>query len=88
MGRAHTVDVMIAMISTEELEEMDQIMFKQLKNRNNDVNKPKKFIVGIDRSKMKLYNIDPSELENTEEEEEEHPQPKKYQKKDISDWNI
>jgi replicative DNA helicase len=71
MGLPHTADLMLAMISTEELEAANQVMFKQLKNRNNDDNKPKRFIVGIDRSKMKLYNIDPSELESTDEEEDE-----------------
>jgi replicative DNA helicase len=85
MGLAHTVDVMMAMISTEELEEVNQIMFKQLKNRNNDVNKPKRFIVGIDRSKMKLYNIDPSELESAQEEEEEEETPKKN---NTSGWKF
>ena len=47
----------MAMISTEELEGMNQVMFKQLKNRYNDPGKNKRFTVGIDRSKMRLYNI-------------------------------
>ena len=48
------------MISTEELEEMNQIMVKQLKNRYNDPTMNKRFVVGIDRAKMKLYNLEDS----------------------------
>lgn len=56
-GLPATADFMMAMISTEELEQLNQMLFKQLKNRYGDVNKHKKFVVGIDRSKMKLYDI-------------------------------
>ena len=48
---------MIAFISTEQLEKSNQIMIKQLKNRYNDVSTHKRFTVGIDRSKMRLYDI-------------------------------
>lgn len=58
MGLVHTVDLMLALISTEELEDVDQIMIKQLKNRYNDLSKHRKFVVGIDRSKMKLYDLE------------------------------
>ena len=53
-------DLMFALISTEELEDMNQIMVKQLKNRYNDLNMNKRFVVGIDRSKMRLYNVEAS----------------------------
>jgi len=78
------------MISTEELEQANQIMMKQFKNRNNDVNNPRRFIVGIDRSKMRLYNIDPAELEAMQEKEEEPEDEKKFysKKKDVSDWKF
>lgn len=56
-GLPATADFFMAMISTEELEQLNQILFKQLKNRYADVNKYKKFVVGIDRSKMKLYDV-------------------------------
>lgn len=60
MGLPQTVDMLIALISTEELENMGQLMIKQLKNRFGDPNLYKRFVVGIDRSKMRLYNLDKS----------------------------
>ena len=49
---------MFALISTEELEQLGQIMVKQLKNRYNDPTIHKRFVVGIDRAKMRLYDCD------------------------------
>jgi hypothetical protein len=57
-GLPATADLMFALIGTEELEEQGQIMVKQLKNRYNDVSRSKKFVVGIDRSRMKLIDVD------------------------------
>ena len=51
---------MFALISTEELEGLNQIMVKQLKNRYNDPTLNKRFVVGIDRSKMRLYDVEQS----------------------------
>ena len=51
---------MFALISTEELEGMNQIMVKQLKNRYNDPTMNKRFCVGIDRAKMRLYDVEDS----------------------------
>ena len=59
-GLPATADLMFALISTEELEDMNQIMVKQLKNRYNDLNMNKRFVVGIDRAKMRLYNVEAS----------------------------
>ena len=59
-GLPATADLMFALISTEDLEQMGQIMVKQLKNRYNDPTMNKRFIVGIDRSKMRLYDCDQS----------------------------
>lgn len=59
-GLPATADFMIALISTEELEELDQIMIKQLKNRYNDPNINKRFVVGVDRAKMRLYDAESS----------------------------
>ena len=59
-GLPATADLMFALISTEELEELGQIMVKQLKNRYNDITKYKRFVVGVDRSRMKLYDVEES----------------------------
>lgn len=60
-GLPATADLMFALVSSEELEAEGQIMVKQLKNRYNDPNKDKRFLIGIDRSKMKLYDVDGQE---------------------------
>ena len=57
-GTVATVDMIIAMIKTEELDQLGQVMFKQIKNRDNDVSKHKRFVVGIDRNKMRLYDVE------------------------------
>ena len=57
-GLPATADLMFALISTEELESLNQLMVKQLKNRYNDLGTNKRFVVGIDRSKMKLYDCE------------------------------
>jgi len=57
-GLPATADLMLAFVSNEELEQSGQIMIKQLKNRYNDPNKNKRFVVGIDRSKMRLYDVE------------------------------
>lgn len=63
-GLPATADLMFALISTEELEALGQLMVKQLKNRYGDPNKYKRFVVGVDRSKMKLYNLENSAQKN------------------------
>jgi replicative DNA helicase len=63
-GLPATADFMFALISTEELQQLNQIMVKQLKNRYNDPNTFKRFMVGIDRSKMKLYDVEQSAQED------------------------
>ena len=57
-GLPATADLMFALISTEELEQLGQLMVKQLKNRYNDPTIYKRFIVGIDRAKMRLYDCE------------------------------
>jgi len=59
-GLPATADLMFALISTEELEGLGQIMIKQLKNRFNDPTVFKRFVVGIDRAKMRLYDVEQS----------------------------
>ena len=63
-GLPATVDLMLALITTEELEELGQIMVKQLKNRYNDPSYYKRFVIGVDRSKMKLYDVEASAQAN------------------------
>jgi len=57
-GLPATADMMLALISTEELAELNQVMIKQLKNRYSDLNKNKRFVVGIDKAKMRWYNVE------------------------------
>ena len=59
-GLPATADLMFALISNDELEEMGQIMVKQLKNRYNDTATHRKFVLGIDRAKMRLYDVEQS----------------------------
>lgn len=63
-GLPATADLMIAIMSNEELQEMNQIVVKQLKNRYNDPSYLRKFIIGVDRAKMKLYDVEQSAHED------------------------
>ena len=83
-GLPATADFMFALISTEELEQLGQIMVKQLKNRYNDPTIYKRFIVGIDRAKMRLYDCEQSAqkdiLDSGQEEEYNDYEDKKPKK--------
>lgn len=59
-GLPATADLMFALISTEELEQMGQILVKQLKNRYNDLTSNRKFLIGVDRAKMRLFDTEQS----------------------------
>jgi replicative DNA helicase len=63
-GLPATADLMFALISTEELAELNQIMVKQLKNRYSDPTTNKRFVIGVDRAKMKLYDAEESAQTN------------------------
>ena len=63
-GLPATADLMFALISNEELDDLNQIAVKQLKNRYNDPTMNKRFVIGIDRAKMRLFDIDNKEQEN------------------------
>ncbi len=63
-GLPATADFMFAIISTEELEELGQILVKQLKNRYNDPTSYKRFVLGVDRAKMRLYDVEQSAQED------------------------
>ena len=69
-GLPATADFMFALISTEELEQQGRILVKQLKNRYNDPTSSRKFILGIDRSKMRLYDVADDSSAITIEDEE------------------
>ena len=72
-GLPATADFMIALSSTEELDELEQIAVKQLKNRYNDPFYYKKFVIGLDRSKMKLYDVeDFAQVEVSEDQDDEN----------------
>jgi len=75
IGLPATVDAMFALISTEELEAMGQLMIKQLKNRWGDISYYRRFVVGIDRSKMKLYNLEDGAQKNIQSESNSSEKP-------------
>jgi replicative DNA helicase len=79
-GLPATADLMFALISTEELEGLGQILVKQLKNRYNDPTIHKRFVVGIDRAKMRLYDCEQSAqqdiLDNGKDEEYDYEEKK------------
>ena len=80
-GLPATADLMFALISTEELEGMNQIMVKQLKNRYNDPTSYKRFCIGIDRSKMRLYDIEEAQKDLVDAGEPEVDLVKKFTSK-------
>lgn len=67
-GLPATADFMFAIISTEELEDLAQVMIKQLKNRYSDPNYNRRFVVGIDRAKMRLYDVEQKAQEDIVED--------------------
>lgn len=69
-GLPATADFMFALIATEDLEKDGKIMVKQLKNRYNDPTMHKRFLVGVDRARMKLYNVDNADNLSSDKEEE------------------
>ena len=79
-GLPATADLMFALISTDDLEGLGQIMVKQLKNRYNDPTISKRFVVGIDRAKMRLYDCEQTAqddiLDNGRDEEYTNDEPK------------
>jgi archaellum biogenesis ATPase FlaH len=66
-GLPATADLMFALISTEELEKDGQMMVKQLKNRYNDPTQHKRFVIGVDRSKMRLFDVDENDQTLTDD---------------------
>ena len=89
-GLPATADLMFALISTEELEGLNQIMVKQLKNRYNDPTIFKRFVVGIDRAKMRLYDCEQTAQEDIVDsgQEEEYNNEDKKPKKSFSEFKF
>ena len=82
-GLPATADLMFALIVTEEMDELNQILIKQLKNRYNDPTELRRFVIGIDRPKMKLYDVEDTAQtdlhDNKDDDESEN---------DFSGWRI
>ena len=88
-GLPATADLMFALISTEDLEGLNQIMVKQLKNRYNDPTLNKRFVVGIDRAKMRLYDVEQSAQEDiVDSGQEEEYTFKEKPKKNFKDFKF
>ena len=90
-GLPATADLMFALISTEELEGLNQILVKQLKNRYNDPTIYKRFVIGIDRAKMRLYDCEQSaqnDLIDTNQEEEYTKDDKIKPKSSFADFKF
>ena len=88
-GLPATADLMFALISTEELESQGRIMIKQLKNRYNDPTSNKKFMIGIDRSKMRLFDVaDSTSVMDVEEEEMPQFSETKNRLSKFAEWNV
>ena len=68
VGLPQTADLMFALISTEELEQLGQVMVKQLKNRYNDPSVFRRFVLGIDRARMRLYDVEQGQQEIVEDD--------------------
>lgn len=87
-GVPATADMMFAIVATEELDKMNQIMVKQLKNRFNDLTKNKRFLIGIDRSKMKLYDLEESAQGLVDDSPSSSPVVASINKKDFSNFKM
>jgi hypothetical protein len=88
-------DFMLAIINSEELYDLGQIMLKQLKNRYRDLNLNKRFVVGVDRARMKLYDVENSAQEGIVDAGTQDPveiyksvQSNKFDKKSFSDFKV
>ena len=87
-GLPATADLMFALISTEDLEGLNQILVKQLKNRYNDPTMNKRFVVGIDRAKMRLYDCEQKAQEDIIDNGQEDEYTEKKAKKAFTDFKF
>jgi len=89
-GLPATADLMFALITSEELAELDQLVVKQLKNRYNDPNVFKRFVIGIDRARMKLYDVEQEAQEELVDSADQYDDSKPVfdRGRDYSDFNF
>ena len=87
-GLPATADLMFALIYTEDLEGLNQILVKQLKNRYNDPTYNKRFVIGIDRAKMRLYDCEQSAQEDIIDNGQEEEYNDKKEKKAFTDFKF
>ena len=88
-GLPATADLMFALLSNEELEELNQICVKQLKNRYSDPNVNRRFVLGLDRSKMKLYDVKQEEQEDLVDANQEEFAEPVFDKTDMGEgWKV
>jgi hypothetical protein len=89
-GLPATADFMFAIITGEQLNGLNQLMVKQLKNRYSDPNMYKKFVIGVDRAKMKLYNVEQAAQQDIIDESRDtsnvSPMKKKFDKAVFEDF--
>lgn len=83
-GLPATADLMLALISTEELEQLGQIMVKQLKNRYADPTSNKRFMIGVDRARMKLFDLDDSQAGLTDSGASKYDETPVFDRKNIN----
>lgn len=95
-GLNSTVDFMCAVMQDEDMAALNQFMFKQLKSRYGDINKYKRFIVGVDKARMRLYDVDPEAqrdlmdgpvMDNTGFGHEDNERAKKSRKRDFGSFS-
>ena len=87
-GLPATADLMFALISNEELDELNQIAVKQLKNRYNDPTMNKRFVIGIDRAKMRLFDVKPSEQNDLVDNGQEDFSTPVFDNTDFADFKV
>lgn len=87
MGLVHTLDLFLALIQTDELAHQNQILVKQLKNRYRDEKRDGKFIVGMDKSKMKMYDVEPAAQKGLTQDTAAPPPVRNQTKRDFSDFS-
>ena len=89
-GLPATADLMFALISTEDLEGLNQLMVKQLKNRYNDPTIFKRFVIGVDRAKMRLYDCEQKAQEDIVDngQEDEYNKDEKVSKKTFAEFKF
>ena len=87
-GGPMTADLLLALISTEEFEEQNKILIKQLKNRYSDPTIHKRFFVGIERSKMRLYDVDQGTVDSSSNEPYNNNEPKSQLKEKFGEFKF